>query len=208
MKRLLIVVIASACVFSTQTLRADVMPSTPGTIPVVQANDPPITYTQQAEVTGTIGGRSFTNALITLMLTSDTAFVTGGAGFFSNTTGPFTLSIAGIGSGSFTDSMQVFDNQTFSPPAAGFGDLTAGGSVLDTFSAVFASYDLTTAIGPISGNPFIRPDLSFGTTLGLLNIQSANNASFTATTVPEPSSYLLFGTVLFGVLHSLRRKAK
>ncbi len=168
-----------------------------------------ITYTEQAVASGTLGANSFTNATVILTLTGDTTNVVNqGGGFFSNTVGTFTGFVGGIGTFTFTDSLQVFDNQVFSPPAAGFGSLTAGGSILDTFSNVFATYDLTTAIGPITGASFIRPDLFFGTSLGTLNIQSAGDSTFTATAVPEPGSLLLLGTGLSAMAGVIRRKLR
>lgn len=166
-----------------------------------------ITYTESATATGTIGGAAYTDALVTLTLVGDTANVTGGGGFFTNTVGTFMLSIAGVGSGTFTDSgMEVFDNQ--GAIAAGFGDLGAGGSVLDTFDAAFGAYDLTTAIGPITGANFIRPDLTYGTTLGAFTIAAAGLSTFTATTTatPEPGSLMLLGSGVIGLAGLLRRK--
>ena len=76
----------------------------------------PITYTEQALASGTLGARVFTNALVTIVFTGDTTNVTGGAGFFTNNLGTATISVAGIGTGTFTSSLFVFDNQTFPPP--------------------------------------------------------------------------------------------
>jgi hypothetical protein len=183
------------------------MPLTIGT-PLTIADDPPITYTEQALASGTLGGHTFTNALVTLTMVGNTGTVSGGSGFFTNTTGTFTLNVAGIGTGTFTDSMEVFDNQTFSPAAAGFGDITAGGSVLDTFNSAFATYDLTTSIGPTSGTRFINPGLGFNTTLGVFIISSAGDSTFTASTVPEPSSIFLLGTGLMGLMAMRRSRNK
>jgi hypothetical protein len=176
------------------------------TLTAAQAVAGTITYTESAVVSGSVGSTTFTDALITLSLVGDTANVTGGSGFFTNSVGTFTFNIAGVGSGSFTDAMIVFVNQLFVPPAAGFGDTTVGGSVLDTEDNVFGTYDLKTAIGPITNTPFIRPDLSFGTTLGALNIQSSGNSTFTASTVPEPASLLLLGSGALGLAGVVRRK--
>ncbi len=166
-----------------------------------------ITYTEQAVVSGSLGNNFFNNSLVTLTLVGDTANVTGSAGFFQNLVGTFTVDVASVGMATFTDPMEVFDNQ--GSIAAGFGDLALAGSVLDTFDAAFATYDLTTAIGPITNSPFIRPDLSFPTTLGGFNIQSSGNSTFTASTgtaTPEPGSLVLLGTGLVGLFGSLRRK--
>jgi hypothetical protein len=196
------VVLAFMVVFSTWSLRADVALTTVGTTSL----DPPIIYTEQAIASGTLGGTTFTDTLITIMLDGDTGNVTGGSEFFSNTVGTFTVNVSGIGTATFTDSMEVFDDQVFAPPAAGFGLLGLnGGSVLDTFNTQFGSYDLTTPIGPISGASFIRPDLFFGTTLGNLNIVSAGDSTFTASTVPEPS---LIPLVALGGILACRLKRK
>src|SRR5262249_22705202 len=68
----------------------------------------------------------------------------------------FTVNVSALG---VTDNMQVFDNQTSTPAAAGFADesVCCAGSVLDTFSTAFASYNITTPIGPISGTSFTWP---------------------------------------------------
>jgi hypothetical protein len=174
----------------------------------------PITYTEQASASGTIGLTSFSDADLTIQWTGDTSGVSGGGGFFINDAGASVvdLTISGVGSTVFTDNVEVFVNQASA--AAGFALSGGGGSILDTFDAAFTSYALATPIGPITDNPFIRPDLTFDTGLGLLNITSVNpnspSSTFTATTtspVPEPASMALLGTgVLTLVGRQLRRR--
>jgi hypothetical protein len=107
-----------------------------------------ITYTEQAVGSGGLGGTAYTNALVTITFTGDTANVTGGSGFFINTVGTTTVTVAGLGLATFTDTMGAFDNQTFNPAFVGIGDLTQGASVLDTdSSAAWLTYDLKSAIG-------------------------------------------------------------
>jgi hypothetical protein len=209
MNRVVSLLRGSVLLLSGGTLHANPVLQALGTAPLVTNGDPPITYTDQATASGRLGSQIFNNALITLEFDGDTGNVTGSLGFFTNTAGLFTVSVSGIGTAIFTDSMQVFDNQTATPAAAGFADqsVCCAGSVLDTFSTVFASYNLTTPIGPISGTSFIRPDLTFNTTLGGLNITSTGNSTFAAgAPVPEPNNLILVGTGVFLICYRLRRK--
>jgi len=164
----------------------------------------PITYTESATASGSLGGSSFTNALVTVKLDGDTAnVVSGGGGFFTNSVGTFTVNVVGIGTAALTaPGAEVFVNQTFAPAAAGFG---AGSSILDTLNSSLSTYALTTAIGPITGSPFINPGTPFSTSLGNLVINSAGNSTFTATTnasiaTPEPMTGGMLCVGLLGLL--------
>jgi hypothetical protein len=141
----------------------------------------PIDYQVTAIGTGTFGLSTFANNQVTVEATGDTDAAPS-SGSFQSYTIPVTLTVAGVGSGTVPNA-SVFVNQTFVPPAAGFG---VEGSILDTFSDSFASYNLNSAIGPVTGPSFIRPDLTFTTTFGNFNLQSAGNSTFTATVVPGP----------------------
>jgi hypothetical protein len=159
----------------------------------------PVTYIESGTGSGTLGTAAFTDALVTITMVGDTSNITGGPTFFSNTVGTFTLNVAGVGTATFTDSMEVFVNQTFAPPAAGIGDLSQGpASVLDTLDSSFGSYALTAPFGPVTNTAFIRPDVTFNTTLGGFNIQSMGPATFQAIGVPEPSS-IVSGCLAIGV---------
>jgi len=162
-----------------------------------------ITYTEQATASGTIGTSSFFDVFVTITMVGDATNVIGGSGFFQNS-GTMTIDIPGIGLATFTGNTAVFDNQ--GAATVGMADYTLGGSILDTVDGAFATYDLMTPIGPITNASFYRPDLTYGTTLGGLNFTQMSDSTFTASTVPEPSSLLLLGTGALGLAGLIRRK--
>jgi hypothetical protein len=162
----------------------------------------PITFTETQNGIGSLGGTSFNNALVTLVLTTDTSTITGSGTFFD--IGTATVTVAGInGTATFTDTMEVFSNQGNS--AAGIEDVPRG-DVLDVYNAAFGTYALNTAISPLSGDPDGNPTSSFSTSMGAFILSSSRNddhlVAFTATTlgsVPEPGTLGLLsaGIALF-----------
>jgi PEP-CTERM motif len=170
----------------------------------------PITYTEQATASGSLNGVSFTDATVLLTMNNSTTNVTtGGPGLFFNV-GTVTLSIDGGPAVTFTDPTHVFSDQ--GPPAgAGFKDVSRSEDMLDTGSASFATYDLTTSIGPIVGSSVINDGLSFPTTGGAFVLTSAGEATFTAATnaIPEPSTWamMLIGFAGLGYVGYRRARA-
>ena len=169
----------------------------------------PITYTEQAAATGSLDGNPFTDATVVLTMINDTANVFGGPTLFENI-GTVTVSVGGGPSETFTNETEVFSSQS-SPASAGFSDLTQTFDMLDTVSDLFATYDLRTSIGPISGAPLISPGVSFPTDSGAFILTTVTgNATFTATltAAPEPTSLALLGAAFagFGVIR--RRKKR
>ena len=166
------------------------------------------TYTESATASGTLDGTSFTDALVTITLTGDTSTVTSTAlvgppwpsGLIEDA-GTATVTVSGVGTDTFTDSMYVFD--TASAEAVGITDGTLKYDALDTYDPAFATYGLTTSIGPITDSDAINPGHPFNTEGGTLVLDSVPSfeSTFTATVAtPEPGSLLLLGMGFAGLL--------
>jgi hypothetical protein len=166
-----------------------------------------ITYTEQGVATGSLGTTPFTNALVTISVTGDTANVFESQMFpteFTNITGTAKLTIGGIpGTAMLTSgNVSVFVTQEGSPSVAGFGD--GDFTILINSNSSFATYGLKTSIGPLSGDAFSGSGVAggFETDHGKFMIASlAGTATFTATAaVPEPASLTLAGIVAAGLV--------
>jgi PEP-CTERM motif len=167
-----------------------------------------ITFTESTIATGSLGASSFVGSLVTLTATGDTSSV------LSGTTSELfvaavSINVALLGeTASLTGTADVFSCRAslnacaFSPTAGITDDSGVVADILDTVSGAFSTYDLTTSIGPVTVSSLINPPHSFGTELGLFQISSAGNATFTATletATPEPGTAAFLGLGLAGL---------
>ena len=179
-----------------------------------------ITYEISAVASGKIGGTTFTDALVELTGTGDTANVTSfvdttdpmlmGDTIFTNPFSETTVTIAGVGTATITDPSEFFAvpaggailfGRTDKPPSL---ESITGLGLLISNAAV--GYEGATAIGPITDSGAIGfpgcgglgEDPCVGTTLGFLSFNSNlsltpnTEATFVATLqpVPEPTTTL------------------
>src|SRR5712692_525620 len=149
-----------------------------------------IIYTFVDTGTGTIGSTPFTNSPFTITLvgnpnsitlnTPPCATLSGTCTVFDLVASSATFTVDGM-NGAFTGTVGIFDNQTFS--ALGFErNPPAGADIMDLGNSAFATYDLSTAIGPIG--PFSFSPAQFnctfgcvGTTLGDLSMSAVSDVT-------------------------------
>ncbi len=178
----------------------------------------PITYTETATISGTLGATSFSNALVTITGLADTNNVIGGGTFF-NVPVVATVTVAGVGSGTLTDIVQVFSGINGNPEAGFVAKKLASDPfftiLLDTRNAALTNYDLKSPIGPVTGAASISNPigLKFGSTAGDFAITSVANGTSTflatggITAVPEPSTLTSAALAsLMGLGYAWRRR--
>ncbi len=148
-----------------------------------QAMAEPVTYSVSVVATGSLGGKSFSNALVIITFTGDTAnVILDEYGNWTNTTGTTTVSVEGFPLATFTEPIVFSASSGGKPPSVGVvSTALPRSSIIDVFSAELAGYDLKSAIGPISGGTFYNMEYCDSTTLGCLNFQSVvDPATFSA----------------------------
>ena len=159
-----------------------------------------ITFTHTGIGSGVIGTTSFSNAAFTITDGGDTTNVEAIGGGFSLEDAFASIEISGVGTFDFTSATRTF----VSGDIVGFSRGTTMGS--DLFdgpnSAAFATWDMLTSIGPISGSgQLLQWSMSAVDTTGgvLVFDNSDTDTVFTATVgtaVPEPAETIPFGVAV------------
>lgn len=171
-----------------------------------------LTFTETATVSGSLNGVAFTNQVLTLTGTGDSAnnFDEFGVTVTLLTGGSFTLS--GGGAGTFNAGLRAFANNVNS--GAGISEATGFNfDIMDTASAALASYDMNSAIGPVTGDAVTNFGNPFATSAGnliinsILNETSTFQATLAESPIPEPATMALLGFGLAGLAAMRRRHA-
>ena len=192
----------------------------------------PITYAVTAIASGSLGGSTFTNALVTVTLVGDTLAVfqplPDDLPELLANRGTATVTIAGLGTATFNDpsgyaavAFPAIPGEIPLPSVGiweGFdpaGDTGTG--ILGIGSNSLAGYDLRSPLGPlvgVSGGGASNPDgsfVAFATNRGGFVISSTGETgtvTVTTTPVPEPTSLSLLGVSGLSLLAARHRRKK
>jgi len=169
------------------------------------ANAAQIEYNFSGFTTGTIGTNSFTNTSFSMSLYGDTdATYYGGSSIWYND-GSAEITLGGIGTATFITPLRMFSNN--SNNAVGMQNVVTYDK-LDMWSAGLAGYTLDTEIGPVTGSTWTGQWAGTETSLGLIQLSGVKDVTFTATTtVPEPSTIVLFVTGFSGLAFCRRKRS-
>jgi hypothetical protein len=177
----------------------------------------PILYTETGTMTGSIGATPFTAAAVTLTTIADTAnitFITVGPFLAYENAGTTTITIAGVGTATFTgaDLWGAFSQEVPGTGVVGIGNITTTSAIIGNFVTIPPFYDLstpTTLTGLVAKGPL--PGLFKTTTLGDLTVTGVSgNATFTAVSaVPEPATIVSAGVAfLFVGMWAMARRRR
>jgi len=163
-----------------------------GTLLAALASSAPLTITLTGTGSGSLGGKSFTNATFSFTVTGDTAnlqFPSCCPGDVDTASGtPTSFSIAGFSAGTLKDTQAIWTDTQGTVGIAHFND----GDMIDLNSSMLRGYRLTTSVGPLTAVPsFVGacPGVdcaSFASSLGPLMFSSVSTVTFTSTVTTTP----------------------
>jgi hypothetical protein len=166
-------------------------------VPTARAEQ--ITYTEEGIFSGIYGGSTFTDLLVSISATADTADVQMIApGVFAvDVTHKTKVTVENSGIGTelvIGEAVSVFDIQA--DMTAGF--IFGGGEEVGTIGPEFASYDLSTAIGPVTGTA-VNFGLDFFTNFGRLRLTKGTApTTFTESCACRRGEHLGYGERAYG----------
>jgi hypothetical protein len=141
----------------------------------------PITFTFTGNGSGTVNSTPFTNADYTITLKGDTTAITNSLNVYHLIT-TATMVIAGVGTATITDPVEIYDN----PNVSVLGFAREGGyTLLGLDNAAFATYALSTSLGPIVASGIsVSQFKNLASTLGPITLSSSGGVTFQALLSP------------------------
>jgi hypothetical protein len=144
----------------------------------------PITYTFSATGSGWLGDTPFYNSFFQLTATADTSQISNPSpGLFRVTDSIATVSVSGLATATFDITTINVDNQSLS--RVGFSDPVQSLAILFVDNPAFATYDLSTVIGPLSGPPVFNYGDKFLTSSGNFSLTEVSTVTFEASVVVD-----------------------
>jgi PEP-CTERM motif-containing protein len=169
-----------------------------------------LVYSVQALANGSLNEQPFSNAVVTVTGIGNTNNITPTATGFTNNLITTTVTVAGLGTDTFTSPLTVFDYQsgTFGPYATIMNVVPT--TSLGTSSATFGTYTLSTSI-TVTGMIFMVTlgGNTLAGTFSMTPVSPTETSTFTARApVPEPlsSTLLLLGVAVLGLRARMRRQ--
>jgi hypothetical protein len=161
-------------------------------------------YTFTGTGSGSFGADQFSDASFSITSIADTGNIQETSGIFKVPDSVATVWVSGLGSATFT------------VPTINVGNTVVGrvgisGSIMAILfngDPAFASYDLSSPIGPVTGIPIFNPGLGFSTTSGNFLFTSVSSVTFQAEVVPEPSVVALLGVGFVGLAFRYQSRRK
>jgi len=179
-----------------------------GMVSLAQAGT--IDIMEQATARGSLNGTTYTNVLVTLDLQGDTSAVIGNS-LEWDLNGTATVTVAGLGSDTFSDTITVYSDSNSGK--VGFEDGST--VILQTTSSSLDGYGLTTSIGPFDGTSVLSGS-TFNTVHGTFRLTAVTvfgdsqfstiDATLSSPT-PEPGSFVLAAAGIGALLLKRRKRA-
>jgi hypothetical protein len=150
----------------------------------------PIRFEFTGVGTGSLAGKTFTNAPFFINLYGDTANITRPSSDVYSLEGSSNFNIEGIGSGDFTQSTRVFSNVGNRTVGFSRGSSSGSSDLVNLTDPAFAGYDLTRPLALVREEDptAVSQFNNISTSLGLLTFTAIDVVTFRA--VPEPSAGL------------------
>jgi hypothetical protein len=159
-----------------------------------------LAYSLSGTGSGSLGPTMFANASFTITSVADSSLLFHpAAGVLAVPDASALVFVSGVGTATFLIPTRTVVNQNLRSGGVSAPDQNL--AILFANNPAFATYDLTTPIGPIAGTATFNLGLPFMTTAGDFSLTDVATLTFQAALqpVPEPSTLLLISIITVGI---------